>query len=57
MSQPDGLRGVGDLVGFRNYRDFLAREGLPGLISSHGLSVETEKVVSAGNMHVYVARK
>jgi len=32
-------------------------EGLPGLISSHGLSVETEKVVSAGNMHVYVARK
>ena len=42
---------------FRNYRDFLAREGLPGLISSHGLSVETEKVVSAGNMHAYVARK
>ena len=42
---------------FRNYRDFLAREGLPGLISSHGLSVETEKVVSAGNMLAYVARK
>ena len=42
---------------FRNYRDFLAHDGLPGLISSHGLSVETEKVVSAGNMHAYVARK
>jgi len=28
-----------------------------GLISAHGLSVETEKVVSAGNMHAYVARK
>jgi ubiquinone/menaquinone biosynthesis C-methylase UbiE len=42
---------------FRNYRDFLARQGLAGLISSHGLSVETEKVVSAGNMHAYVARK
>jgi demethylmenaquinone methyltransferase/2-methoxy-6-polyprenyl-1,4-benzoquinol methylase len=42
---------------FTNYRDFLARQGLPGLISSHGLSVETEKVVSAGNMHAYVARK
>jgi ubiquinone/menaquinone biosynthesis C-methylase UbiE len=42
---------------FRNYRDFLARQGLPGLISLHGLSVETEKVVSAGNMHAYVARK
>jgi ubiquinone/menaquinone biosynthesis C-methylase UbiE len=42
---------------FRNYRDFLAREGLPGLIAAHGLSVETEKVVSAGNMLAYVARK
>jgi len=42
---------------FRNYRDFLARDGLPGLISAHGLSVEIEKVVSAGNMHAYVARK
>jgi ubiquinone/menaquinone biosynthesis C-methylase UbiE len=42
---------------FRNYRDFLARQGLPGLISSHGLSVEIEKVVSAGNMHAYVAQK
>lgn len=42
---------------FRNYRDFLAHEGLPGTISSHGLSVETEKVVSAGDMHTYVARK
>jgi demethylmenaquinone methyltransferase/2-methoxy-6-polyprenyl-1,4-benzoquinol methylase len=42
---------------FRNYRDFLARQGLPGLISAHRLSVEIEKVVSAGNMHAYVARK
>jgi demethylmenaquinone methyltransferase/2-methoxy-6-polyprenyl-1,4-benzoquinol methylase len=42
---------------FHNYRDFLAREGLPGLISAYGPSVETEKVVSAGNMLAYVARK
>jgi demethylmenaquinone methyltransferase/2-methoxy-6-polyprenyl-1,4-benzoquinol methylase len=42
---------------FHNYRDFLAREGLPGLISAYGLSVETEKVVSAGNMLACVARK
>ena len=42
---------------FHNYRDFLAREGLPGLISAYGLLVETEKVVSAGNMLAYVARK
>ena len=42
---------------FRNYRDFVARDGLPGLIYAHDLSVEIEKVVSAGNMHAYVARK
>ena len=42
---------------FRNYRDFLARQGLPGLIAARRLSVEIEKVVSAGNMHAYVARK
>jgi ubiquinone/menaquinone biosynthesis C-methylase UbiE len=42
---------------FRNYRDFLSRGGLPGLIAAHGLSVETEKVVSAGNMLAYLARK
>ena len=40
-----------------NYRDFLARDGLQALISSHRLSVETDKVVSAGNMHIYVAHK
>ena len=42
---------------FRNYRDVLAHEGLPGWISSHGLSVQTEKVVSTGNMYAHVARK
>jgi demethylmenaquinone methyltransferase/2-methoxy-6-polyprenyl-1,4-benzoquinol methylase len=41
---------------FRNYRDFLARQGLPGLVSAHGLSVKTEKVLSAGNMLACVAR-
>ena len=39
---------------FSNYRDFLAHDGLRGLISSHGLRVETEKIVSAGNMHAYL---
>ncbi len=42
---------------FSNYRDFLAHDGLPALISSHDLSVETEKVVSAGNMHACVTQK
>ena len=44
-------------VHFHNYREFLTRDGLPGLISSQDLTVETEKVVSAGNMHACVARK
>lgn len=39
---------------FANYRDFLTNDGLAGLITTHGLSTETEKIVSAGNMHAYL---
>lgn len=42
---------------FRNCRSFLGDNGLTGMISCQGLSVEAEKVVSAGNMLAYVARK
>jgi ubiquinone/menaquinone biosynthesis C-methylase UbiE len=41
---------------FKNYRDFLANEGLLGLISSHGLSIDKEKIVSSGNMALYLLR-
>jgi ubiquinone/menaquinone biosynthesis C-methylase UbiE len=42
---------------FRCYRDFLARNGLPGLVAAHGLTVEAEKTLSAGNMRALVARR
>ncbi|MFQ5570567.1 MAG: class I SAM-dependent methyltransferase [Rhodothermales bacterium] len=42
---------------FRNYRTFMARKGLPGLIAKHGLVIEKERVVSGGNMAVFLLRK
>lgn len=39
---------------FKNYRNFIAREGLPGLISTQGLSVDKEKIVAGGNMALYL---
>jgi demethylmenaquinone methyltransferase/2-methoxy-6-polyprenyl-1,4-benzoquinol methylase len=35
---------------YRNYRDFLARRGLPGLIESRGLEERQSKTLSAGNI-------
>jgi ubiquinone/menaquinone biosynthesis C-methylase UbiE len=35
---------------YKNYRNFMANKGLPGLISSHELCVDKEKIVSGGNM-------
>ncbi len=35
---------------FRNYRDFLAREGVRGLIARRSLAVVREKVLSSGNV-------
>lgn len=39
---------------FRNYRDFIAYAGLPGLISQSGLKVEKKKIVSGGNMGLFL---
>lgn len=41
---------------FASYRDFMARDGLPGLLAERSLTVVDEKVVSAGNMHALVVR-
>lgn len=37
---------------YRNYRDFMARQGLPSLASAHDLTVEQQKVVAGGNMAI-----
>ena len=41
---------------YQNYRDFLANKGLQGLISSHGLTVDKEKIVSGGNIALFLLR-
>ena len=39
---------------FKNYRDFIANNGLPELILNHGLSVDKEKIVSGGNIALFL---
>jgi demethylmenaquinone methyltransferase/2-methoxy-6-polyprenyl-1,4-benzoquinol methylase len=39
---------------FRNYRDFIARNGLASLISAHKLSIDQEKIVAGGTIALYV---
>ena len=41
---------------FRNYRDFILNKGLPELISTHGLSIDKEKIVSGGNIALFLLR-
>ena len=40
---------------FQNHRDFLARKGLPALMTDNGLSVTKERVLAGGNIHVVLA--
>lgn len=39
---------------FRNYRDFIARQGLLPLIARHQLSVERKKIASGGNIGFFL---
>ncbi len=41
---------------FGNYRDFIANKGLPAIASTHGLSVDQEKIVSGGNIALFLLR-
>jgi len=41
---------------FKNYRDFIADKGLPALVSAHGLSIDKEKIVSGGNIALFLLR-
>ncbi len=41
---------------FKNYRDFIANKGLPALVSAHGLSIDKEKIVSGGNIALFLLR-
>jgi len=39
---------------FRNYRDFLAQKGLPALIASKNLKVESKKIIGKGNVAIFL---
>ena len=41
---------------YKNYRDFMAADGLPALISTHELSIDKEKIVSGGNIALVLLR-
>ncbi len=41
-------------VHFKNYREFMANKGLPELISLHNLSIDKEKIVSGGNIALFL---
>ena len=42
---------------FRNHRDFLSRKGLPNLISTQNLRVVSKKIVSEGNIALFLINK
>lgn len=39
---------------FKNYRQFIRTKGLPTLIASHQLTIEKQKIVSSGNMVLFL---
>lgn len=41
-------------VHYRNYRDFLARQGIPRLAADLGLAVDQQKIVAGGNIGLFV---
>lgn len=39
---------------YKNYRDFLSRRGLPALIEAHSLIVDDHRIVSGGNLGLFL---
>lgn len=39
---------------YRNYRNFLSRRGLPALIEEHGLVVDDHRIISGGNIGLFL---
>jgi ubiquinone/menaquinone biosynthesis C-methylase UbiE len=55
------LRGLSSITGrlsghYSEYRSFKASGGVPGVVESAGLGIESEKIIAGGNIAVYVAR-
>ena len=41
---------------YQNYRDFMARKGVSSLVSNHGLIIEQQRIVSGGNLGLFLLR-
>ncbi len=42
---------------FKNYRTFLRRKGLPELLRKQPVTLEREKIIAAGNLHILALKK
>ena len=41
---------------FRNFRHFIATDGIPGLVEARNLDIEKSKIVSSGNLGIFLLR-
>jgi ubiquinone/menaquinone biosynthesis C-methylase UbiE len=41
---------------FRNFRHFIAADGIPGLVEARNLDIEKKKIVGSGNLGIFVLR-
>jgi len=41
---------------FRNFRHFIATDGVPGLVDNRNLDIEKKKIVGSGNLGIFLLR-
>lgn len=41
---------------FRNFRHFIATDGIPGLVEDRNLGIEKQKIVGSGNLGIFLLR-
>ena len=41
---------------FKNFRDFIAKDGIPGMVEDRNLGIEKSKIVSSGNLGIFLLR-
>jgi hypothetical protein len=39
---------------FKNFRDFIASDGIPGMVKNRNIDIETSKIVSSGNLGIFI---
>jgi len=41
---------------FKNFRDFITTEGIPGMVEGRNIDIEKRKIVSSGNLGIFLLR-